>query len=315
MRTLMAVEDDVVYNGTHVRVTRHGGRDLRNMQAIGDWNMELEFCELPVPPRAVLFDLDGTLYRGDRALPGAPELVHRLEARGVACWFVTNNSTRTPQDVAAHMRRMGFAVEPERIVTSAWAAALYIAERHPGAKAYVIGEKGLHEALREAGIRLACEGEQADVVVQGLDRSLTYDRLCRAVAHLLGGAVFIQTNPDRLLPVENGYMPGAGSIGAALREATGIAPTVVGKPSAFLVETALRLAGVEPSAAWVVGDNPYTDVAAGWNAGCPTILLLTGFCSEKDWQDHCAAAGVRPHAVCRDAAALWRLFAACEGPR
>jgi 4-nitrophenyl phosphatase len=281
------------------------------MQAIGDWNMELEFCELPVPPRAVLFDLDGTLYRGDRALPGAPELVHRLEARGVACWFVTNNSTRTPQEVADHMRRLGFAAKPERIVTSAQAAALYIAERHPGGKAYVIGERGLQEAVRDAGIPVAREGERADIVVQGLDRSLTYDRLCRAVQLLLDGAAFVQTNPDRLLPVETGYLPGAGSIGAALREATGIAPTVVGKPESFLMETALRLAGVDSSAAWVVGDNPHTDIAAGLNAGCPTILILTGYCSERDWREQCAAAGVRPHAVCRDAAALWRLYAAC----
>lgn len=311
----MAGGGDVVYNGTHERVTRHGGWNKRNMQAIRDAEMDMEMNERPAPPHAVLFDLDGTLYRGDEPLPGAPELVNRLEARGVACWFVTNNSTRTPQEVAAHMRRMGFAAEPGRIVTSAQAAALYVAERHPGAKAYVIGERGLHEAMREAGIPLAREGERADIVVQGLDRSLTYDRLCRAVTLLLDGAAFVQTNPDRLLPVENGYLPGAGSIGAALREATGIAPTVVGKPSGFLVETALRLAGVGPSAAWVVGDNPHTDIAAGLNAGCPTILILTGFCSERDWRDQCAAAGVRPHAVCRDAAALWRLFAACADSR
>ncbi|XID94434.1 HAD-IIA family hydrolase [Paenibacillaceae bacterium WGS1546] len=262
------------------------------------------------PPQALLFDLDGTLYRGDEPIPGAGDLIAGLQARGMLSLFVTNNSTRTPSEVAGHLRKLGIPAEKERVATSALAAADYVRSVYPGAVTYAIGEGGLVEALREAGVRLwRREGDgEASVVVQGLDRGLTYDRLAAGVRHLLNGAAFVQTNPDRLLPVNGGFIPGAGSVGAVLQAATGIEPVVIGKPSRVLMDYALRLAGTEPERTWVIGDNPHTDLAAARDAGCPSILVLTGLCNAADWEERCAAAGVSPDAVCEGPAQLEELL-------
>jgi len=262
-------------------------------------------------PKALLFDLDGTLYRGDEPIPGAGRLVDGTRRRGMLSLFVTNNSTRTPGEVAEHLSRMGIAAAEEEIVTSAMAAARYVQKNYPGAVTYAIGEKGLKEALEQAGMRLT-EGEpavRAELVVQGLDRKLTYAGLAEGATHLLNGASFVQTNPDRLLPVNGAFLPGAGSVGAALQAATGIDPIVIGKPSRILMDVALGKAGSEPGRSWVVGDNPYTDLAAAQAAGCPSILVLTGLCTPDDWQEHCAKAGVVPDAVCSGPEQLEELLA------
>lgn len=252
-------------------------------------------------PDALLFDLDGTLYRGNETIPGAGRLLSGLQERELPCLFVTNNSTRTPLEVKEHLLHMGIPASEEAIVTSALAAAYYIQMQHPGADTYVIGEKGLVDALTNAGLHLLTDettDRHAALVVQGLDRKLTYDQIRIAVKHLLNGAVFVQTNPDRLLPVDGGFLPGAGSIGASLQAASGVEPIVIGKPSTIIMDYALKLSGTSPSRSWVIGDNPYTDLAAARQAGCPSILVLTGLCTADNWQEHCAAAGVTPDAVC-----------------
>ncbi|MBW5448176.1 HAD-IIA family hydrolase [Cohnella sp. CFH 77786] len=251
-------------------------------------------------PRAILFDLDGTLYRGGERVPGADRLITRLADAGIPCWFVTNNSSRTPGEVAEHLVRLGIPAAPRQVVTSALAAADYAKRHHPGSRAFAIGEAGLREALAEAGIRILSEGDNgpADLVVQGIDREFHYGKLAAAVRHLLDGAAYILTNPDLLLPTDGGLRPGAGSLGAALRAASGIEPVVIGKPSSILMDYALERAGVRPEEAWVVGDNPATDIAAAVRVGCPSVLTLTGLCSAGDWEARCRSAGVFPDAVC-----------------
>ncbi|BBI33664.1 HAD-IIA family hydrolase [Cohnella abietis] len=256
--------------------------------------------EHPVP-QALLFDLDGTLYRGNERIPGADQLISGLLHREIPILYVTNNSTRAPIEVAEHLRLMGIPAEEDAIVTSAMAAAYYVTKLYPGADTYVIGEHGLREALTHAGLYLIDEKQtdrNATIVVQGLDRQLHYSQLTAAVKHLLNGAVFIQTNPDRLLPTDGGFLPGAGSLGAVLQAATGVDPVVIGKPSNILMDYSLELSGTSSEQTWVIGDNPYTDLAAAKNVGCPSILVLTGLCTKENWQEHCAAAGVSPDAVC-----------------
>ncbi|MFC5700035.1 HAD-IIA family hydrolase [Cohnella faecalis] len=259
-------------------------------------------------PEALLFDLDGTLYRGDERVPGADRLVRALEERGVRCWFVTNNSSRTPEEVALHLEAMGIPATPDQVVTSATAAADYVRRTYPEAGVYVIGERGLKMAMAEAVAFVANESGEAagaeapdrkvDIVVQGIDREFTYERMTTAVRHILNGAAYIQTNPDRLLPVSGGFLPGAGSLGAAIEAATGVKPIVIGKPSPIIMDYALRLAGAAAERAWVIGDNPHTDLAAARDSGCPSILVLTGLCSRDDWRSRCEAADVTPDAVC-----------------
>ena len=251
------------------------------------------------PPKALFFDLDGTLHRGSQPVPGAGQLISGLVRRGMPCWFVTNNSTRTPQEAAEHLRRLGIPAEPGQVITSALAAADYVRRHYPGASAYVIGENGLVRALENAAIRVVTEpSSSADLVVQGTDRHFTYDKLAAAVRLILGGAPFIQTNPDLLLPSEDGMRPGSGSIGAAIQAAARQAPVVIGKPSAILMAYALKTANVKPEEVWVIGDNPHTDIAAAASAGCPSVLMLTGVCDESNWEAMCRTAGVKPHAVC-----------------
>lgn len=251
------------------------------------------------PPRSLFFDLDGTLYRGSRPVPGADRLVSGLMERGMRCWFVTNNSTRTPEEVAEHLRQLGIPAEPEQVITSALAAAGYVREHHPGTAAYVIGENGLVRALEEAAITVVTDpAAPADLVVQGTDRRFDYGKLSAAVRHIMGGARFIQTNPDLLLPSDDGMRPGSGSIGAAIQAATGQRPVVIGKPSAILMTYALQTADVRPEEVWVIGDNPLTDIAAASGAGCPSVLMLTGVCTEQNWEAACRSAGVMPDAVC-----------------
>lgn len=265
-------------------------------------------------PKAVLLDLDGTLYRGETPIEGASELVEALEGAGIACWYLTNNSTRTPEQVAAHLRGFGIPAETGRVITSAAAAAHYAKQRHPDATAFVIGEHGLRSALAEAGIAMPDEAELAagakvNLVVQGLDRGLNYGQLTAALGYLLSGADYLLTNPDRRLPVGDGFLPGAGSLAALLETASDVAPVVIGKPSGIMMRYALDLAGVEAAEAWVVGDNPYTDLAAGLAAGCPTVLVLTGICGPDDWRERCERAGAMPDAVCAGPAEVGELVA------
>lgn len=254
-------------------------------------------------PKAVLLDLDGTLYRGETPIEGACALVEELEEAGIACWYLTNNSTRTPDQVAEHLRGFGIPADAARVITSAAAAAHYAKQRHPDAVAYVVGEHGLRVALAEAGIAMPDEAERAagakvNLVVQGLDRGLSYGQLTDALGYLLSGADYLLTNPDRRLPVGDGFLPGAGSLAALLETASDVAPVVIGKPSGIMMRYALDLAGIEASEAWVVGDNPHTDLAAGLAAGCPTVLVLTGICGPDDWRQRCERAGAMPDAVC-----------------
>jgi 4-nitrophenyl phosphatase len=253
-------------------------------------------------PRALLFDLDGTLYRGKERIPGADRLIRSLQERGVPCWFVTNNSSRTPHEVSDHLLAMGIPATPRQAVTSSLAAADYARRHHPSAAAYVIGETGIKQALAEAGIRVLLDGDEtpATLVIVGIDRDFTYGKLAKAVGHMLNGAAYLLTNPDKLLPSDGGLQPGAGTLGAALTAATGITPMVIGKPSAILMDFALKRAGVSAEEVWVIGDNPYTDIAAARAAGCPSILALTGLCTADNWEQQCRGAQAMPDAVCVD---------------
>jgi 4-nitrophenyl phosphatase len=267
----------------------------------------------PLPqPRGLLLDLDGTLYRGKERVPGADRLMAGLAERGVPHWYVTNNSSRTPQEVARHLREMGIPAEDGQVVTSSLAAADYAAARYAGATAFVIGETGLTQALTEAGIRVIDDpenaGERAQLVVQGIDRQLTYAKLAAASARIRSGAVYILTNPDLALPSDGGLIPGAGSIAAALRAASGTEPVVIGKPSDILMDYALRRAGLAADEVWVIGDNPLTDIAAAVRARCPSVLTLTGVCSAADWESVCRSAQAYPNAVCAGLDELRRLL-------
>ena len=238
------------------------------------------------PYKAVLFDLDGTLYRGAEPVPGAVETVLRLQERGVLVRYVTNNATLTRGDFTAKLAVMGFPARPEEVASSATGTAAHMKETGLRS-AYVVGMPGLVATLRdEAGVETVNAGpdgvvgpdpRRADAVVVGLCRTLTYDLLWGAMEAIHAGARFIATNPDATFPLEGGRLsPGAGSLVAAVRTCSGTEPFVVGKPKPFLIETILRESSLKPNEALVVGDRLDTDIEAGRAAGCPTYLVLTG---------------------------------------
>ena len=223
---------------------------------------------------AVVCDLDGVLYLHDRPVPRAREALESLAAAGVRLVFATNNSTKTPERVAADLhRRVGFRADPATIATSAMATAAFLAPSAP--RPYVLGAEGLVVSLRREGIEPAETPAMADAVVVGLDPALTYRRLAEAVLAIGAGATFVATGTDPTYPTPEGLYPGTGAIVAAIRVATEVAPVVCGKPHPPMVGLVRRLVG-EADVVWVVGDRPETDLAMAKAAGWAGILVLSG---------------------------------------
>jgi 4-nitrophenyl phosphatase len=249
-----------------------------------------------------LIDLDGVVYTGSDPIAGAADFLIEARRRGLRFLLVTNNSTASPQVVAARLRSMQIEVTPEEILTSAQTAVAYVrAHAEPGARVRVIGEAGLREATLAEGFVIVEDGDvTADWVVAGLDRDFSYEKLTAATRAILRGARFVATNADALLPVEGGQViPGAGSIVAAITTATAIEPIVVGKPEPGLFEHGLqRLGGYQPNEVAMIGDRLDTDINGGRRAGLKTILVLSGVTSAAE----AGAAEPPPDAVVADLA-------------
>ncbi|MNI52972.1 putative hydrolase YutF [compost metagenome] len=186
------------------------------------------------------------------------------------------------------------------------AAARYIAGESPGARVAILGEEGLIDACSAAGLTIVTD--QPEYVVQGIYRSFTYDSLAQASRWIMGGAKFVLTNPDLMLPSDDGVMPGAGSLGAAIEAASGVAPVVIGKPESHLVTYAASMLGIKLEEAVVVGDNMRTDISAGVRAGCRTILVLTGLTTQDNLEHYKSVTGVAPDEICTDLAELMEML-------
>lgn len=229
--------------------------------------------------RLIIFDLDGTLYRGAEPTPGAVETLAELRRRGTHLKFLTNNSAKTPSDLVAKLHQMGIAADPEDIFTSATGAAFSLKGQVDWA--FTVGEHGLSNALWNAGIyKGPADGPGA--VVVGICRHFTYELMNQALQVLLDPDVrFVATNTDATYPLEQGRVePGAGSIVAAIATCSGRTPEVIGKPSPFMIDLILSQAGVSPKDCLVVGDRLDTDIEAGHRAGCETHLVLCGVTRE-----------------------------------
>jgi 4-nitrophenyl phosphatase len=256
--------------------------------------------------RALISDLDGTLLAGERAQNGLAAFISFLRANDVALRVVTNNSVRTPAEFAEMLAAAGVCVHAREVLTSAIATAQHLAERLPaGAPVFVVGENGLTAALAEVGLRLLTDGsEQAAAVVVGGDRAVTHDKLKFAIRHVRSGARFVGTNPDLLVPVEDGFAPEAGVLLAAVAAGAGVAPVVVGKPEPPLLEQALRSMDAVPAETAILGDRLDTDILGGQRLGLMTILVKTGI----DDAAAIAQKGIAPGLVVSDLEELTRLW-------
>lgn len=221
-----------------------------------------------------MIDLDGTMYRGTELIEEARDFVKKLRELNIPYLFVTNNSSRTPAQVADKLRAFSIPTEDEQVFTTSQATANYVYNLNKDASIYVIGEEGIRTAISEKGFRLA--EENADVVVVGIDREISYEKLTVGCLAVRNGATFISTNGDIAIPTERGLLPGNGSLTSIIAVSTKTKPIFIGKPESIIMEQALAVLGTTLEETIMVGDNYDTDILAGINAGMDTLLVHTG---------------------------------------
>lgn len=231
-----------------------------------------------------LIDLDGTIYKGTSRIPAGERFVARLQERKIPYLFVTNNTTRTTEQVQKMLADNFNVCTPlHTIFTASLATVDYMNDIGREKTVYVIGDTGLKTAIAEAGYRE--DTENPAYVVVGLDWNVDYEKLAVATLAIQKGAIFIGTNPDLNIPTERGLLPGAGSLLALLESATRVKPHIVGKPQSYIMNKALSHLGTKLEETIMVGDNYLTDIRAGIDNGFPTLLVLTGFTKEEEVAD------------------------------
>ena len=238
---------------------------------------KLRNCEL------FLFDMDGTLYLGDDVYEGAIALMEDLPRLGKKYIYLTNNSSRAGVDYITRLRRLGFPCEAENVFTSGMATGQYLNQHYPGASVYLAGTRAFFRELQSYGISLVndeqghTEAFDVDVVVQGFDTELVYEKLDKAVHFLRRGSRFIAANPDWVCPMPAGeVLPDCGSICALLTASSGVKPEFIGKPNRNMIDVIAKMTGIPNERICAVGDRIYTDIAVAQNAGAVSVLVMSG---------------------------------------
>lgn len=232
-------------------------------------------------PQAWLFDLDGTLLRGKRLLPGAKDLVEALSKRKKRVAVLTNNSAFSRLDHAHRLNRLGLPISEETIFTSGHFAALELSRLYPEARWYLLGTPTLAAELGALGLKLG--EEDPDGVLVGFDTTLSYARLARACRLLEEGALFFATHPDPTCPEEEGLLPDAGALLALLERATGRKPDrIFGKPNPAFLTYVLEKLGLDPKDCLYIGDRLDVDVPFALEARVQVALVLTGATQPED---------------------------------
>lgn len=252
---------------------------------------------------ALLVDLDGTVFRGGVPVDGA-----RDGLSGRASVYVTNNASRSPQQVAEHLTSLGFEVDAADVLTSAQAACTLAAslldnsdgsEQGTRSTAYVVGAASFRGLATDAGFRVVDSAdERPDVVLHGHSPENNWAMLSEAALAVRAGAVYVASNLDTTLPSERGLLIGNGSLVAAVVSATGVTPHSAGKPGPAMFEEAARQLGAERPLA--VGDRLDTDIAGGIAAGMDTLCVLTGVSGHREilhtmWRPTWISANLRDH--------------------
>jgi HAD superfamily hydrolase (TIGR01457 family) len=234
--------------------------------------------------RSLIIDIDGVLWKGREALPGVLAFFDFLRRRQIPFIIASNNSSRPASSIIERLAQMNVNVDAREVLTSAEATAVFL-PRLVGKNAHIflVGGEGIREALVREGFTIV--PANADAVVVGLDRDLTYAKLERATFEIRRGAKFIGTNADKTYPTDEGLAPGGGAILAALQVATDIAPTIIGKPERAMFEIALELMHAEPRTCAMLGDRLDTDIEGAQRAALRSILVLTGVTSRETLAD------------------------------
>ena len=232
------------------------------------------------PPQNYIIDMDGVLISGGTMIPGADLFLERLKTRGAEYLILTNTPTLTPGDLAHRFKIQGLDIPKERIFTSAMATARFLHSQQQDARAYVIGESGLTEAIHN--IAYVITDHDPHFVVLGETYAYDLESVTKAIRLIMGGAKFIATNPDPSGPTESGLVPACGAMAALIEKVTGVSPYFVGKPNPLMMRMALNYLGVHSENTVMVGDRMDTDIVAGFESGMETILVLTGVTRRED---------------------------------
>lgn len=225
-----------------------------------------------------LFDMDGTLYLGNRLYDFTKELLTEIRRTGGKYLFITNNSSKSVADYVQKLKKMGIEATKEDFLTSSQATAYYLKKHHSGKTLYVCGTRSLVAELEEAGFAVTTDLDAVECIVIGYDTELTYQKLWDVSKLLLTkkDIPYIATNPDLVCPTEFGSVPDCGSFCIGIQNATGREPVVIGKPSPLMAELAMAKWGYTKEQTLVIGDRIYTDIKSGLNAGTFTALVLSG---------------------------------------
>ena len=265
--------------------------------------------------RLFLLDMDGTLYLGDDVFDGAVDFIHSISETGRNYIYLTNNSSRAGVDYITRLRRLGFPCEAENVFTSGMATGEFLNQNYPGAKVYLAGTKAFYRELQSYGIDLVNDENghtdvmDVDVVVQGFDTELVYEKLDLACHFLRRGAKFIAANPDWVCPMPaDEVLPDCGSICALLTAASGVKPHYIGKPNRDMIDVISKMTGIPNENICAVGDRLYTDIAVAANAGSVSVCVLSGESSEADIE----ASDVKPDYVLKDVAEIAKILRAAE---
>ena len=233
--------------------------------------------------RGFLLDMDGTFYLGDQLLPGALEFIRAITIRGQDFIFLTNNSSKSSEEYAEKITRLGLPIPADKVFTSGEAAALYLQERLPEGRLFLAGTPALELEFARRGFKLV--QENPDWVVLGFDTTLTYQKLWRLCDFVRQGLPYLATHPDYNCPTPGGYMPDIGAMIAFVQASTGRVPdVVVGKPNRLMVDMLAHKLGLPVNSLTMVGDRLYTDIALGQSAGVTTVLVLSGETRPEDVQ-------------------------------
>ena len=256
-------------------------------------------------PQGIIFDLDGTVYLGDRLIPGARETIEWLRDQAYPIVFVSNKPLQSRADYAAKLTRLDVPTRPDEVINSSLVLVRYLSREMPRVRVYPVGEPPLFDELRTAGFRISEDPETIDVVVASFDRTFDYRKLNIAYQALRRGARFFATNADATCPVEGGEIPDAAAVigaleGCSKREVE----LVVGKPSPLIIDVALDGLGRRADECLMVGDRVETDILMGQRAGMTTALVLTGVTRREDL----AETSVQPDHVLESIAEIPGLF-------
>jgi len=239
--------------------------------------------------RALIIDMDGVLWHGDQPQAGLTDFFETLRDLALPFILATNNASMTAEQYVAKLAKMGVAVAEREILTSGMATALYLSQRYDPqtTRAYAIGGTGTWKPLQDLGFTLTGlyetgPDQHAHLVVCGMDREISWDKLATATLNLRAGAHFIGTNGDISLPTEHGITHGNGAILAALTAATGIQPMIIGKPEPIIYRQAIELLGAPLAQTIAIGDRLDTDILGAVRTGIRSLMVLTGVSSAKD---------------------------------